>query len=245
MGSECSTDPYGLCHDVAGRNSLQQRANAQFRVPYLGYEAAGLAASDSDGYSNYNSLQVTVRHQFSHGLTMQAAYTWDKDLSDIFFSNSANINKSLCVKCQYGRVSFDRPQRLSVNYSYDLPFGKGMSGIEGKLLSGWNVSGVTIAQSGDHLTFFSQASASPLAPARQLFDRDCATPDYCSGFNTSTSRIRAEPRLTWARISTPTRSAHPPVVPFGDAVAMRVMAAPSDAAGCNGTGTIQLGYSPS
>jgi len=156
IGSKCATDPYGLCQMVSGQPICNTAGNAEFRVPVLGYEAAGLAASDSNGYSNYNSLQVTVRHQFSHGLTMQAAYTWDKDLSDIFFGNSANINNSLCMMCQYGRVSFDRPQRLAVNYSYDLPLGKGSEGITKKLIGGWNVSGVTVAQSGDPLTFQAQ-----------------------------------------------------------------------------------------
>jgi hypothetical protein len=156
VGSKCGTDPNGICQMVAGSPICNTAGNASFRVPTFGYEPAGLAASDSDGYSNYNSLQVTVRHQFSHGLTMQAAYTWDKDLSDIFLGNAANINNALCVKCQYGRVSFDRPQRLAVNYSYDLPFGKGTEGIANKLIAGWNVSGVTIAQSGDPLTFQAQ-----------------------------------------------------------------------------------------
>ena len=97
-----------------------------------------------------------MRHQFSHGLTFQAAYTWDKDLSDIFFGNSANINNANCLMCQYGPVSFNRAHRLAVNYSYDLPMGKGMSGFAGKAIGGWNVSGVTIAQTGDYLTFFWQ-----------------------------------------------------------------------------------------
>jgi len=148
-----SADTYGICTGTAPNQICNTSNNASFRVPYLGYETAGLQASDFDGYSNYNSLQVTVRHSFSHGLSMQAAYTWDKDLSTIFYSNTANINNPLCMSCQYGRVSFDRPQRFVLNYSYDLPFGKGMEGVAGKLISGWNVSGITIAQSGDPLTF--------------------------------------------------------------------------------------------
>ena len=69
--------------------------NAQFRVPYAGYSTFGLQSNDNSGYSNYNSLQVTVRHQFSHGLSMHAAYTWDKDLSTIFCGNTANVNPRL------------------------------------------------------------------------------------------------------------------------------------------------------
>ncbi|MGB9067452.1 MAG: carboxypeptidase-like regulatory domain-containing protein [Candidatus Acidiferrales bacterium] len=182
VGSKCATDPYGLCQLISGAPICNTANNAQFRVPVLGYEAAGLAASDSNGYSNYNSLQVTVRHQFSHGLSMQAAYTWDKDLSDIFYSNSANINNSLCLKCQYGRVSFDRPQRLSVNYSYDLPFGKGTEGITNKLVAGWNVSGVTIAQSGDPLTFESPLNGTAYGTSNDSYLSGTVEATFCPGF---------------------------------------------------------------
>jgi len=152
-------------------------------VPYPGYQTDGLAGSDDNGYSNYNSLQVTVRHQFSHGLTMQAAYTWDKDLSTVFFGPSANINQASCLMCQYGRVSFDRPQRFVLNYSYDLPFGKGATGIEGKLIDGWNVSGITIAQSGDPLTFISTNNGTAYGTSTTQYLDGVATAQYCSTFN--------------------------------------------------------------
>lgn len=133
--------------------------NTPFRVPFLGYEAIGLQASDFNGYSNYNSLQISVQHRFSNGLSLQAAYTWDKNLSDVFFGNGADINNALCMRCQYGRVSFDRPQRLVVNYSYDLPFAKNQQGFVAKAIGGWTVSGITIAQSGDPLTFIDPGGA--------------------------------------------------------------------------------------
>ncbi|MGA3292899.1 MAG: carboxypeptidase-like regulatory domain-containing protein [Candidatus Acidiferrales bacterium] len=166
-------------------------ANAEFRVPYPGYATDGLAASDANGFSNYNSLQVTLRHQFSHGLSMQAAYTWDKNLSDVFFGPSANINNALAVGSQYGRVSFDRPQRFVLNYSYDLPIGKGMEGVAGKLVSGWNVSGITIVQSGDPLTFIgASGSTNPTVETGGAYGTSTtsyldgvSTAQYCSGFN--------------------------------------------------------------
>lgn len=142
-----------MCTGTAPNIVCNTANNALFRVPYLGYQTSGLAASDSDGYSNYNSLQISVQHQFSHGLSLQAAYTWDKNLTTVFYGPSANINNALCLSCQYGRASFDRPQRFVVNYSYDLPFGKNAQGFLAKVIKGWNVSGITIAQSGDPLTF--------------------------------------------------------------------------------------------
>src|SRR5579862_1646207 len=183
------TDPNDFCSGPNLGQPCNTVANAQFRVPYPGYQTDGLAGSDANGYSNYNSLQVTVRHQFSHGLSVQAAYTWDKDLSTIFYSNTANINEALNMAGQYGRVSFDRPQRFVINYSYDLPFGKNMTGVEGKLISGWNVSGITIAQSGDPLTFIN-AGGTPCPPPPALPTPGCSVSAlYATGaaYGTSTT----------------------------------------------------------
>jgi Carboxypeptidase regulatory-like domain/TonB-dependent Receptor Plug Domain len=208
-----------FCTGVAPNIICNTSANAQFRVPYLGYEAAGLAASDSNGYSNYNSLQATVRHQFSHGLTMQAAYTWDKDLSDIFFSQSANINLAQCLKCQYGRVSFDRPQRFSVNYSYDLPFGKGTTGITNRLIAGWNVSGVTIAQSGDALTFESLNNGLAYGTSNDSYLSGTATAQFCPGFNNGNIKNPGGTKANLGAYFNFAGFCTAPVVPFGDATA--------------------------
>ncbi len=208
-----------FCTGVAPNQICNTSANAPWRVPVLGYEAAGLAASDSDGYSNYNSLQATVRHQFSHGLTFQAAYTWSKDLSDIFFSQAANVNDSLCLKCQYGPVNFNRPQRLSVNYSYDLPFGKGAEGITKKLINGWNVSGVTIAQSGDALTFFSQDAGDAYGTSTTSYLTGLATPDFAPTFSNANVKMPGGTKANLGEYFNLAAFTKPAPVAFGDATA--------------------------
>jgi hypothetical protein len=124
--------------------------NANARVQYLGYTSGGLTGTAFDGTSNYNSLQVTLRKQLSRGLTMQAAYTWSKDLGDLT-GNSANNGLPTSLSQQYGPVAFYRPQRLIINYTYDLPLGK-HDGAMGYLLNGWQWSGVTTIQDGNPLT---------------------------------------------------------------------------------------------
>ncbi|MGA8871882.1 MAG: hypothetical protein WB460_12130, partial [Candidatus Acidiferrales bacterium] len=235
----CASDPYGLCTGTTLANAIcNTAANAEFRVPYPGYATDGLAASDSNGFSNYNSLQATVRHQFSHGLSMQASYTWDKNLSDVFFGPSANINNALAVGSQYGRVSFDRPQRFVVNYSYDLPFGKDMQGVEGKLVSGWNVSGITIAQSGDPLTFIA-ATGGTVAPYNALSSGGAygtsttsyldgvSTAQFCPGFGPGnvftkgpiTSRVGTSNFASGQGYFNEAAFCDAPTVPYGDATA--------------------------
>ena len=68
-----------------------------------------------------------------------------------------------------------------VNYSYDLPFGKGMTGVEGKLINGWNVSGVTIAQSGNPLTFIGGGTGGAYGTNQQLSFQGVTTAQFCAG----------------------------------------------------------------
>jgi Carboxypeptidase regulatory-like domain len=133
-------------------------ANAELRVPYLGYTPPGVDETAFDGISNYNSLQVTLRKQFSHGFLMQASYTYSKDLSDIaaiLSGSGANSNLPTALAQQYGPVGFSHPQRFVINYSYDLPFGQ-HTGALGILANAWNVSGVTTVQDGTPLTITDQ-----------------------------------------------------------------------------------------
>jgi hypothetical protein len=138
-------------------------ANAVFRVPYLGYAPLQLQGTGYDLVQNYNSLQITVRKQFSHGLAMQAAYTWSKNLTNTnqaatggIGDGQANMGNPQYPGLQYGPAGFSRPQRLVVNYNYSLPFGN-RSGLKGKLVSGWQVAGVTVIQNGNPLTFYDSA----------------------------------------------------------------------------------------
>jgi hypothetical protein len=92
-------------------------------------------------------LQVTVRKRMAYGLELQAAYTWAQDLStaDHYVYNDPD------APIAYGRSSYYRPQRLTINYSWDLPFGK-HDGFVGKFTNGWSLAGVTVVQDGLPLT---------------------------------------------------------------------------------------------
>jgi len=204
--------------------------NAEFRVPYLGYTTYGLQSNDNDGYSSYNSLQATVRHQFGHGLSMQAAFTWDRDLTTVFFTgegSSANVNEALCLSCQYGLASFDRPRRLVVNYSYDLPFGKGMHGFAEKAIAGWNVSGITIAQSGDPLTFIAASGSTNAAivtgaaygASTTAGVNGVSTAQYCPGFGNFNAKNPGGLLSNLDHYYNPNAFCPAPIVPFGDPTA--------------------------
>jgi hypothetical protein len=131
----------------AGLVTTNTVANASLRVPYLGFAPGGLTSNATDGDDKYNSLQATVRKQLSHGLQFQAAYTWGKSLT----TGSINVNDPNNFRQQYGLNPAYRQQRLATNYTWDLPFGR-PEGLMGRLVSGWNLSGVTIVQDGTPIT---------------------------------------------------------------------------------------------
>jgi hypothetical protein len=122
-------------------------ANASLRVPYLGFSPGGLESAETVGQSKYNSLQATVRKELSHGLQLQAAYAYSRSFTTTGYFSYNDPDLPL----PYGLNPLYRPQRLTVNYSWDLPLGN-YQGFLGKVASGWNLAGVTVVQDGTPLT---------------------------------------------------------------------------------------------
>lgn len=140
-----------LTNGSAGPTGPSARTIVQGLVPY------GLTDYAPVGDSHYSSLQTTLKKNFSHGLQFSIAYTYGQTITDVrglswvagssFDSNNPNDHHQLS-----GPADFNRPQRLVVNYTYQLRNFYGAKGFTGKLLSGWGISGVTTAQSGLPMT---------------------------------------------------------------------------------------------
>ncbi len=162
-------------------------ANVPFRVPYLGYQAVGVRGTEFNAVSNYNSLQATVRKQFSRGFMIQGAYTWSKNLTNLA-NNQANSNNASDMWQQYGPAQFSRPQRFVVNYSYDLPLGT-HTGVMERVLGGWNLSGVTVVQGGSPMTIADPSAGTIYGTAGSGF----------AGFG----RAQMCPGMTYGDIATP------------------------------------------
>jgi len=130
--------------------------------PYPLFE--NMTPERSIGFSDYNSLQLNVRRQFSNGLLLMANYTWSKsmdmtqteaqangfsdtgsyDETDLDLLNYAN-NKKLSTT--------DVPNRLVISAVYELPFGKGKAFPTGNrfvdsAIGGWRLGGIATLQSG-------------------------------------------------------------------------------------------------
>jgi hypothetical protein len=132
-------------------------SNAIARTPSPGLNGySGYQLFANDAYSIYHALQATVSRRWSKNY-FQAAYTFSKNIDATSTGNTAfntAYNDQSNINASRGISDFNRPHRLSVSYAYDLPFFEHSSGITKAALGGWQVSGVTIFQSGLPFSIF-------------------------------------------------------------------------------------------
>jgi len=126
-------------------------SNAIARTPTPGLNGySGYQIFANDAYSIYHALQATVSRRWGQSY-FQAAYTFSKNIDATSTGNTAfntAYNDQSNINASRGISDFNRPHRLAVSYAYDLPFFNHATGIKKAALGGWQVSGVTIFQTG-------------------------------------------------------------------------------------------------
>jgi hypothetical protein len=127
--------------------------NVVLRVPELGISAQSVLFGTQESYK-FNSLQVTVRKQMSKGFQMQASYTYSR----AFITQPFGINTAPYIAHLYEPNNNYRPQRLIINYVWNLPFGHPKSALR-YLVSDWAWSGVTTFQDGLPMTITDTAGS--------------------------------------------------------------------------------------
>jgi hypothetical protein len=119
--------------------------------PYRGYRSINMLETRYN--SNYHSLQASAQRRFSGASQINVAYTWSKNLTDNPTSSvSAAPQDTFDIKSEYGRAVLDRTHVFNVNYIYELPFFKEQKDFVGKILGGWQASGIVTLTSGLPLT---------------------------------------------------------------------------------------------
>ena len=137
---------------------------AQSLMPYPEFCGQVSAQDEPVGLNNYNALQASFKHRFGAGLVFTASYTFSKFLSDTGGpeewgaingdQGGSSIRNFYDLKADWSVDGDDIPHSLVLNYVYDLPIGRGkkvgggMNRVEDAVAGGWQVSGITTAQSG-------------------------------------------------------------------------------------------------
>jgi outer membrane receptor protein involved in Fe transport len=148
----CVTDNFGrqVCGQVSANNPLG----------LLNPNYGTMREWQNDVNSNYNALQLQVKKQMSHGLLLNANYTWAHSIdngsgwhNDATGANGAAAGDGYTTDqtmpgLDRGNSLYDIRQRLVLNYVYQIPGPK--NGIAGEVLGGWQYSGIWALQSGPH-----------------------------------------------------------------------------------------------
>jgi hypothetical protein len=113
--------------------------------PYKGYNS--IRETDNVASSTYNSFQLSWNRRFSQGLQFGLAYTFSKSMDD--GSNQRDIiPDTYDAHYLWGPSEFDARHILIVNFLYELPFLRAQNTLAGKILGGWQISGIFQAQTG-------------------------------------------------------------------------------------------------
>jgi len=113
--------------------------------PYKGF--GSIRQTDNVANSTYNSLQISWNRRFAGGLLFGASYTLSKSMDS--GSNQRDVvPDTYDTSMLWGPSEFDARHIVVFNYLYELPFFRHQSGVAGKALGGWQISGITQFQTG-------------------------------------------------------------------------------------------------
>ena len=129
---------------------------AQALRPYPQYNSI-FNDFENIGNSTYHAFQLKVEKRFSHNFNFLVAYTLSKSIDAAgsqlaaFFSTGAQdqFNRQVEKAVSDNYI----PQTLVLSYTYEFPFGPKrqygpQTGVAGKIIGGWQVSGIHEYQSG-------------------------------------------------------------------------------------------------
>ena len=105
------------------------------------------------GRYNYSLGDLSIEKRTGEGLSFDFSYQWRRRFDDY---SGPGIQNPFDRQSAWAASRGLRPHRVDFNYMYELPFGAGKrylssSGVLGKILGDWSLSGFTSWMSGDPL----------------------------------------------------------------------------------------------
>lgn len=159
-------------------------------APRLNPAFSTIELKRGDGNSWYNALVFEVRKRFSNGIDFQSSYTLartiDTTQASTFFSDATNATVSALpelpgLNYNKGLADFHAKHNWVVNFNWEIPFTRGLTGAARSILHGWNLVGIGQMRSGNPLTVFlasnrSRSQWNPSSGPGLGLDRPSLTP---------------------------------------------------------------------
>ncbi len=105
----------------------------------------------TNGNSNYTSLQTVLKIREWHRFTSQFAYTWAHGLDDMTQYRGTLAQDSFNLKGDYGSMDYDTRHNFTAQLNYDLPNATRLR----PLSNGWQLSSLLSFHTGQPFTVFS------------------------------------------------------------------------------------------
>ena len=162
---------------------------------------------DSNDFSTYHALQLTLNRRFKSGASISAFYTWSKSMDTRSYdptftlagggSTQTAANTPFDInnrKLNYAVSDFDRTHQLQMIGVQELPFGrnKRFASSAGpwvdRVIGGWNLSGLFRWTSGRPFSVFAGSNT---------FNSFVGSFVNCNGCNRADGAVRQEDGLVW------------------------------------------------
>jgi hypothetical protein len=143
-----------LVMDIDRNAGMVYGTGNEGRPEYAPFKRTGTSrARTNDGKSRYHAMQVKVDRRFKDGLLVTNSYTLGRGRDYVSENNS--ISTPIDPERSWGRSDFDRLHNYVLSALWDMPIGPGRryltQGILGRIVGGWQISGIFQAQSGTPL----------------------------------------------------------------------------------------------
>jgi hypothetical protein len=144
-----------LIADLDTNASLVYGSNNNGRPQFAQFGRTGTNRTrTNEGKSRYNGLQIKLDRRFMNGLLVTNSYTLGRSMD--LANENTGIGTPIDFDLSWARSDTDRLHNYVASAVYELPWGpkrRWMSDSTlGKIVGGWQVSGLFIAQSGQALT---------------------------------------------------------------------------------------------
>lgn len=110
------------------------------------------------GTARYDGLQVTAARHMGDGLNLAASYVFSKVLGNLDDYQTGAIDPYLYLhnaSLENAPEPFNQKHAFKLTAIWDMPFFRGATGMTGRVLKNWSISGIAIAQSGAPLSLLS------------------------------------------------------------------------------------------
>jgi hypothetical protein len=144
----------------------------------LGSNFGSVTNQATTGNSNYNALEVTLRHHTEH-LEILAGYTYSKSLDQA--SNLGEEINPIDPALSKALSAFDVKQNFVASYNYQIPF-EYLSGHSNRWTQGWALSGIIRYSTGFPVTLYNYGDNSLLgAEPNGVNNYGVDEPEYTPG----------------------------------------------------------------